>query len=123
MEMNLTKKTQLKKFLLDQNNFNLADLKKIEKGLSEIIKALEEREEALRLKEEQKREKVRKVIAALETEGVTVDDLQSFLGKKKKSKKTISKTEEKVIKATENLEDMTDATDVLESEEKQLISY
>lgn len=123
MELNLTKKTELKKFFLTDNKYSLNDLKKIEKGLSDIIKVLEEREEALRLKEEQKREKVRKVIAALESEGVTFDELQSYIGKgKKKVKKTEVKKEDKVIDATDDLEKMTDVTDEKEPEDNKLIS-
>lgn len=123
MELNLTKKTELKKFFLTDNKYSLNDLKKIEKGLSDIIKVLEEREEALRLKEEQKREKVRKVIAALESEGVTLDELQSYIGKgKKKVKKTEVKKEDKVIDATDDLEKMTDVTDEKEPEDNKLIS-
>ena len=123
MELNLTKKTELKKFFLTDNKYSLNDLKKIEKGLSDIIKVLEEREEALRLKEEQKREKVRKVIAALESEEVTLDELQSYIGKgKKKVKKTEVKKEDKVIDATDDLEKMTDVTDEKEPEDNKLIS-
>ena len=123
MELNLTKKTELKKFFLTDNKYSLNDLKKIEKGLSDIIKVLEEREEALRLKEEQKREKVRKVIAALESEGVTFDELQSYIGKgKKKVKKTEVKKEDKVIDATDDLEKITDVTDEKEPEDNKLIS-
>ncbi|WP_295352045.1 hypothetical protein [uncultured Succinivibrio sp.] len=123
MELNLTKKTELKKFFLTDNKYSLNDLKKIEKGLSDIIKVLEEREEALRLKEEQKREKVRKVIAALESEGVTLDELQSYIGKgKKKVKKTEVKKEDKVIDATDDLEKLTDVTDEKEPEDNKLIS-
>lgn len=123
MELNLTKKTELKKFFLTDNKYSLNDLKKIEKGLSDIIKVLEEREEALRLKEEQKREKVRKVIAALESEGVTFDELQSYIGKgKKKVKKTEVKKEDKVIDATDDLEKLTDVTDEKEPEDSKLIS-
>ncbi|MDY6420857.1 MAG: hypothetical protein SPK70_00660 [Succinivibrio dextrinosolvens] len=123
MELNLTKKTELKKFFLTDNKYSLNDLKKIEKGLSDIIKVLEEREEALRLKEEQKREKVRKVIAALESEGVTFDELQSYIGKgKKKVKKTEVKKEDKVIDATDDLEKLTDVTDEKEPEDNKLIS-
>ena len=123
MELNLTKKTELKKFFLTDNKYSLNDLKKIEKGLSDIIKVLEEREEALRLKEEQKREKVSKVIAALESEGVTLDELQSYIGKgKKKVKKTEVKKEDKVIDATDDLEKMTDVTDEKEPEDNKLIS-
>lgn len=123
MELNLTKKTELKKFFLTDNKYSLNDLKKIEKGLSDIIKVLEEREEALRLKEEQKREKVRKIIATLESEGVTFDELQSYIGKgKKKVKKTEVKKEDKVIDATDDLEKMTDVTDEKEPEDNKLIS-
>lgn len=123
MELNLTKKTELKKFFLTDNKYSLNDLKKIEKGLSDIIKVLEEREEALRLKEEQKREKVRKVIAALESEGVTLDELQSYIGKgKKKVKKAEVKKEDKVIDATDDLEKLTDVTDEKEPEDNKLIS-
>ena len=83
MQLNLTKKTQLKKFLLTENHYTLDDLYKIENGLMEIIQVLEEKAEAIRKKEEEKKAKLKKVIEALESEGVTFDELKSYIGKGK----------------------------------------
>ena len=55
MQLNLTKKTHLKKFLLTENHYTLDDLYKIENGLMEIIQVLEEKAEAIRKKEEEKK--------------------------------------------------------------------
>lgn len=87
MAYNLTKKTQLKKFLIDENKYSLTELKKIQSGITEIIKAIEEREEAIRLKEEQKKAKYMKVMEHLQSEGVTVEELQTFMNSSKKKPK------------------------------------
>ena len=87
MEHNLTKKNQLKKFLIDENNYSLSELKKIQSAIAEIIKAIEEREEAIRLREEQKKAKYMKVMEHLHSEGVTVEELQTFMNSSKSKKK------------------------------------
>ena len=103
MQLNLTKKTHLKKFLLTENHYTLDDLYKIENGLMEIIQVLEEKAEAIRKKEEEKKAKLKKVIEALESEGVTFDELKSYIGKgKPKNKKA---EPEKLNLETTNLKD------------------
>ena len=103
MQLNLTKKTHLKKFLLTENHYTLDDLHKIENGLMEIIQVLEEKAEAIRKKEEEKKAKLKKVIEALESEGVTFDELKSYIGK---GKPKIKKAEpEKLNIETTNLKD------------------
>ena len=103
MQLNLTKKTHLKKFLLTENHYTLDDLHKIENGLMEIIQVLEEKAEAIRKKEEEKKAKLKKVIEALESEGVTFDELKSYIGK---GKPKVKKAEqEKLNIKTTNLKD------------------
>ena len=103
MQLNLTKKTHLKKFLLTENHYTLDDLYKIENGLMEIIQVLEEKAEAIRKKEEEKKAKLKKVIEALESEGVTFDELKSYIGK---GKPKVKKAEqEKLNLETTNLKD------------------
>ena len=103
MQLNLTKKTHLKKFLLTENHYTLDDLHKIENGLMEIIQVLEEKAEAIRKKEEEKKAKLKKVIEALESEGVTFDELKSYIGK---GKPKVKKAEpEKLTIETTNLKD------------------
>ena len=103
MQLNLTKKTHLKKFLLTENHYTLDDLYKIENGLMEIIQVLEEKAEAIRKKEEEKKAKLKKVIEALESEGVTFDELKSYIGK---GKSKVKKAEqEKLNLETTNLKD------------------
>jgi hypothetical protein len=106
MQLNLTKKTHLKKFLLTENHYTLDDLYKIENGLMEIIQVLEEKAEAIRKKEEEKKAKLKKVIEALESEGVTFDELKSYIGK---GKPKVKKTEpEKLNLDTADLKDYTE---------------
>lgn len=91
---NLTKKTNLRKLLLNELNYGLNEVRKVQKGINEIIEGLEAMEEAKRIRAEQQKAKMQKVIDALQQEGVSLNELQTFLGKtKKKTQKKACKEE------------------------------
>ncbi|GEM_PF-4346388 len=100
----LTKKATFKR-LLSKLNCTLADVSKIELGLAEYKKMLEDKEAEKQLQEEKKQEKLAKVISSLEAEGLSLKEIEGLLkvkkktsGKKNSSKEVSSKEENTEVK-------------------------
>lgn len=114
---NLTKKTNLRKLLLNELNYGLNEVRKVQKGINEIIEGLEAMEEAKRIRAEQQKAKMQKVIDALQQEGVSINELQTFLGKSKKKPQKKAAREE--LSAHDSSADLTTVPGIV-SEEQEL---
>ena len=108
---NITKKTALKKLVLNELNLNLDDIEKIKEGLEEIRVQLEKQKQD----SEQKQEKVRKAISELVSEGIDINELRQYLGVQKtvkKVRKTAENKKTEIKSDSENLKSVTNLSNV-----------